>query len=156
MAISITRSKAVKDTWKQFVFDTPEIQAITPIVMFHDITQDSHLEVASLRHNQKVNFFAFSVARAPYAMTTGGYRAIFQARTTYVKWAVPRGEAYFDCIDAIETIQETIINNLGDFWQGKVNGYELPREPSFPQLTNIVDEPVYQIQYNIVGLICHS
>jgi hypothetical protein len=156
VAISITRSKDIVDVWKTSVFEHPDIQSITQKVLYHDASFDSHLEVSSIRYQQQINFFAFSVSRAPITLIGGSYRAIFTARTTYTILADPRGQNYLKAIDAIEALQEVIISEIGESWGGLINGMDLPTEPSFPQVTNIIDEPVFQIQYNVQGFICQT
>lgn len=157
MAFSVTRSTQIRDEWKRAVFEDPKIQAISPIVLYHDITEDSHLETSSIRWRQQIDFWMFSCARSPYAVGVGGgYRVGYEVRIAYTKKADPRGIAWFECIDAIETLQEVIINELGSQWGGLVGGSTLPQEPSFPSVTNIVDEPVFTIQYNMQGEICQA
>ena len=157
MALTITRSRQIKDEWTRAVFQNPLIQAISPIVLYHDITEDAHLETSSIRYNQETNFWMFSCSRAPYAMSIGyAYRVNYSARVVYTKKADPRGNAWFECIDAIETLQEVIITELGSQWGGLVGGSSLPQTPPEPTITNIVDEPVFTIQYNVQGEICQA
>lgn len=157
MALTITRSIDIRDEWKRAVFESPKIQAISPVVLYHDITEDSHLETSSIRHNQQINFWAFTCSRAPYAMTLGyAFRVNYNVRIVYTKRADPRGKAWFECIDAIETLQEVIITELGSQWGGLVGGSTLPQEPPQPTITNIIDEPVFTIQYNVQGEICQA
>lgn len=92
-------------------------------------------------------------------MTLGGgdaHRVNYAIRIAYTKRADPRGQAWFECIDAIETLQDVIINELGSQWGGLVGGSTLPQEPPQPTITNIIDEPVFTIQYNLQGEICQA
>lgn len=156
MALTVVRSKEIRDTWEHYVFKNSAITNISPVVIYHDITEDSHKENSYIRHNQKTNFWAFDISRAPVESTLGGFRVQYLARCSYTKWADPRGQAYFDCIDAIETLQEVIVSELGNDWKEKVNGSELPLQPSFPEIQTINNEQVFTIRYNVTGLICHG
>jgi hypothetical protein len=156
VAVQITRSKDILSVWQNKIFDHPDIKAITERVLYHDASFDSHLEVSSIRYQQEINFFAFSVSRAPTTLIGGSYRAVFEARTTYTILADPRGQNYIKAIDAIESLQEIVISEIGESWDGLINGMSLPQTPSFPVVTNIIDEPVFQIQYNVQGFICQT
>lgn len=154
MAITLTRSADLVEVWRVNVFESAAIQAITERTIYHDITEETHKEVANLRHNQKINFFAFSIKRAINPLMGGKFRLFYFAEVNYTVWADPRGANYVACIDAIETLQETVIDSLGGNWLGNVASYSEQEGPPEVSVSTIADEKVFTARYNYEAFIC--
>ena len=154
MAITLTRSADLVDIWRINIFESTVIEAITSKTIYHDITEETHKEVANLRHNQKINFFAFSMRRAIEPLMGGKFRLFYFAEVNYTIWADPQGANYIACIDAIETLQEQVIDVLGSNWLGNVASYSEQAGPPDVSVSSIADEKVFQARYNYEAFIC--
>lgn len=154
MAATITRSSVILNAWKTHIWTHADVVAITENILHHDITEIYHKEMASLRHNQEINFFSTYVIRSLERVGTNNIRPNYIVRITYVRYADPDGLNYQKAIDAIETVQELVIDELGENWQGTVAGYDfLVSEPNIIE-TTIENIPVFQVDYGYVGFKC--
>jgi hypothetical protein len=154
MGVSLVRSSSIVDLWRTNIFESDAIKAITHKTIYHDITQETLKEVANLRHNQKINFFAFTVRRAIEPLMGEKFRLYYFAQCNYTIWADPDGANWVSCIDAIETLQEQVINVLGGNWLGNVASYEEQQGPPDVAVGTIAEERVFSARYNYQAFIC--
>ena len=152
--MSYTRSEAIREVWRTYVWDAPAIKAITDKVIESDLGSQSFHEVTRLRYQQKTNFFAFSVTRSVETLIGNKNRLRYFVRCAYTKYADPAGTAYNDVIDAIEVLQETVITELGAKWQGIVAGYDAQEGPPTVGTVVIGDDTCYTAEFNYEALIC--
>lgn len=152
--MSLTRSSAVRAQWRSNVFSNSTITDISPVYIEHDLGSESMHEVAKLRHEQKINFWAFKVSRSIEPLLGGEYRVRFFVEVTYTKWADPSGAAYNAVLDAIEVMNEVVIAQLGSTW-GSTVAEGVPQEtPPTVSLVDIKGESAFSAQFNYEGFIC--
>lgn len=154
MGLTITRSSAILAEWKAKIWESSTIKSITESIVYHDITEDTHKELSSIRHNQEINFFFFRVRRSMTPQMGGKYRVFFFADVVYTKYADPDGDTYVEVIDALETVQELVITDLGEQWGGLV-GTSYPQEgPPVINPITIGDERAFKGEFSFEAYIC--
>jgi hypothetical protein len=145
----------IRQIWRDEVFANASITAITTKVIEQDITEATHKEVSRLRHDNKINFFAFRVSRSIEPLLMGKYRLRFFVDLSYTVFADPSGANYNAALDAIETLQDVYLAQLGSTWGGLVAyGEPQPTEPAV-SVISILNEPCFKADYNFQAFICN-
>ena len=152
--MALTRSEAIRAVWRSDIWAHASILALTDVIIEHDISEDSHHEVAGLRYAQKINFFAFRVRRAVQNLSGEKNRLLFFVDISYTKWADPDGDNYNAVIDGIEIVQELVLSELGSRWSETVGGSEPQAGPPNVSVTSIGEERVFRADFNYSGFIC--
>lgn len=154
--MALTTQEQVRQAWRDHVWSSAAVKAFSPIVIEHDVTEEYHKEIASVRWQQKVNFFGFRVRRSIEPQLNEQYRLRFFIDVSYTRWADPSGANYNLVLDGIEAVQTAYVEDLGSRWQGVVGG-------SSPQdgfanifVTSLGDDVVYRAEYSFEGLVCIS
>lgn len=145
----------IRQIWRDEVFSDYRILEITPKVIEQDITESTHKEVSRLRHEGKINFFAFRVSRSIEPLLMGKYRLRFFIDLSYNLYADPSGSNYNVAIDAIETLQNVYLEKLGSTW-GSLVAYGEPQlsQPAI-SVSSILGEACFRVDYNFQAFICN-
>lgn len=148
-------SSAIQEVWKEKVFCNSEILSLTNVLIEHEIVEDSHKEISSLRYETKINFFGFRVLRALEVLNMGKYRLRFFVDVSYTKWADPEGHNYNDVRDGIEKIQEVVFTELGSTWNGLLASAQPQETPPSISVITIGKESAFKADYSYSGFICN-
>jgi len=153
--MALTRSETIREAWRTAIWDHADIQDITEVLIEHDISEDSFHELARLRSTttRDVNFFAFRVSRGIQYMINNKISLLFSINISYVRRADPDGLNYNLALDAIETLQELVVSELGTTWSSTVGGSMPQNEPPSIAVTTIGEERVFKADYNYQGFI---
>ena len=152
--MALTTSETVREAWRTAIWTHADILALTDKVIEHDISEESHHELASLRFEQKINFFAFRVRRAVESLMGERNRLLFLIDISYTRWADPDGANYNAVLDGIETVQGLVISELGSNWGGVVGGSEPQSGPPSIVVSTIGEDRVFRADFNYSGFIC--
>ena len=145
----------IRQIWRDNIFSHATMQAITPVLIEQDLTENTHKEVSKLRHQGKINFFAMRVSSSLETLMGGKYRVRFFVDISYNKWADPDGTNYNDVISAIEALQLLYITELGSNWGGLVAYGEPQQGQPSVTVSQILTEPVFRADYNFSGYLCN-
>lgn len=154
--MSLTRSEIIRAVWRTNVWANSTIRALTDKLIESDIGEASLHEVARLRYETKINFFAFRCTRSIEPQIGGKYRLFFSVDITYTKWADPDGANYNSVLDGIEILQEIVISQLGSNWAGTVASYEAQAGPAEVRTITIDNDVCYSADYSYTGMVCIS
>lgn len=150
------RSETVRQKWRDKIWTHASIQALTSKILEQDTTENSHKEISKLRHDTKINFFAFRVRRSMEVLTGQKYRLRFFIDISYTRWADPNGANYNAVLDGIEVLQELVLTELGSTWNGLVATSEPQKDPPEISVVSIGEEYAFKADYNYSGFICNA
>lgn len=154
--MALTSSETIRQAWRTAVWAHASILALTDVIIEHDISEDSHHELSSLRFEQKINFFAFRVRRGVQNLMGQENRLLYFVDISYTRWADPDGDNYNAVLDGIEVVQELVISELGTTWSGTVGGSEPQSGPPNISVSTIGEERIFKADFNYSGFICVS
>lgn len=152
--MALVGSESVRAAWRTAIWEHADILALTDKIIEHDISEESHHELASLRFEQKINFFAFRVRRSVENLMGEKNRLLFLVDISYTRWADPDGANYNEVLNGIETVQDLVISELGSNWGGVVGGSEPQTGPPSIVVSTIGEDRVFRADFNYSGFIC--
>lgn len=152
--MALVSSESVRQAWRTAIWEHADILALTDKIIEHDISEESHHELASLRFEQKINFFAFRVRRSVENLMGEKNRLLFLVDISYTRWADPDGANYNEVLNGIETVQDLVISELGSNWGGVVGGSEPQAGPPSIVVSTIGEDRVFRADFNYSGFIC--
>lgn len=145
--------ETIRQAWREAVWAHAEIQAFSGAVLEHDITEETHKEIARCRWLQKVNFFGFRVRRRVETLINRGLRYHYLVDCSYTRWADPDGVNYNLVLDGIEKLADIVQSELGSTWNGQVEDYAAQNTVPAIQVSTLGDEKVYRAEYSFEGII---
>lgn len=151
--MNFVSSETIREVWRSHVWANPVITDYTEVIVEHDLSEEFHQEVAKIRHNQQINFFAFRVRRSFLPLLHEKIRLLFFINVSYTRWADPQGRNYNIVLDGIETMQELVVTELGSTWGGVVHAWSPQEGPPVIQVGRIADDVIYRADFNFEALV---
>lgn len=150
----MTGSEAIRVAWRDAIWTNADVLALTDKIIEHDLSEETHVELSSIRFNQEINFFAFRVRRAIEPLMGEKNRLLFLVDISYTMQADPSGVNYNLVLDGIELIQDLVFSELGSRWTNTVGGSAPQAGPPNISVSTIGDEKVFKADYQYTGFIC--
>lgn len=149
---------AVRAAWAAGVWANASVTAITPKIYDFDIeslARVSRAHGAKLYHNQKINFFQYTVARSwRFDLTASHTVSEYVVTIRYYRDAQEdfTGTAFNAIASAFETIISTVSSGLGTSWTGTVEYYFPQNEPPQIGVGLIEERPVWTGTFQFKGI----
>lgn len=119
----MSTNKAVRDEWKDLVFDKfPAINSYP-----YEIDPDSGKDLSKGMSGHKVNFFMYVVQSSEVPLMTEKNDLVFTVRVTRLIEHDEKGDNYNTIADDFRTLLDYFYDNLGISWNNTVDMYtEVP------------------------------
>lgn len=146
----MTTSAQIRTNWNTYVFQNADILAITGKAYPYEVTEESEKEVADAYDSANINFFEYVVSNSETSVNQigGGYgnsrEQRFLVEVRYTKYAGTDGAAFNAVTDALETLLDTVREDLGATWQGLVDYVESPISIEPPQPATFNATPCFR------------
>ena len=127
----MTTSAQVRTNWDTYVFQNADILAITEKAFPYEVTEESEKEVADAYDSTNINFFEYVVSLTETNVNQISGSSLsrqqrFLVEVRYTKYAGTDGAAFNEVTDALETLLDTVRDDLGQTWQGLIDFVENP------------------------------
>ena len=124
----MTTSAEIRTALETSVFSRSSLLAITDNVLFYAMTEGSEKELSAIYSGQQINAFQVLVSRAISQMMTGAELHTFDVEISYFKAKDTEGQAWVDCLDALDTVIDEVRSQLGNTWNGLIDYWTLTTE----------------------------
>lgn len=120
----MTSTQALSETWRDLVFEHPNILVITTKALPYEVLDESEGEISRVSYLTEVNFFEYLVTRTyAFPMISGGLHPEYSYTVDirYTREKDTDGSNYQACRDALDTLLETVRTELGAGWNNTID-----------------------------------
>lgn len=137
----------IREAWADNVWSAAALTAITDKFHGYDVDVQSQSEFSNLHYGQEINFFSYLVRSRLERRINGAQLWRYRVDVSYCREVEPTGANHIATLDAVETLINAVISELGDTWGGLVD-YWSPRQ-DYPEVNKIfiADKSVWQVRY---------
>lgn len=150
----MSTSSDLSSVWVTSVFNHTAIKAYSPKYYAFAVTEDSEYEVDKLTYQQEINFWQILIARAHIKEVTNMVTYQFSVEVGYyrAKTNDTSGVAWTAVRDALETLYDTVDDELGATWGNTVDYWRPQEEPGEITEIALAGDKVWQGIYRFTGI----
>jgi hypothetical protein len=139
--------EAIEQVLAESVFGSSEVQAISPLSLPYEHTEDSEFELSALYYGTKINFFEYTVSEGEDSTLVGGgldaIRYTYRIEVRYTFEADTQGQAYALARAGMRAVLNAI-KATGSNLSGSVGWYELDGTPVDISRAEVDGRPVWR------------
>ena len=156
----MTTTAEILTEWKETIFDSPEVQAVSTVALDYDALQDveSMTELSNLFSGQQINCFIYTAYRMAETGSIRGTNSAADRFTHYVrvdyiveKISKDGIQNYNTAINSLELVDDLVRSGLGKNWGGLVDFHRCTGFNQ-PVIIDIAGRKVWRAGYTYEGI----